>query len=1229
MKNTPVFSVLHLVLFSLSLAFAGGLRAETSYELTFGGSGGDLYKEGGWAEARIYLGINALSDVRVRLSSVDSEFMEFPAEILVPAGRNYSDSFIVRFPDNNKRTGLQLLKLTARLPDFPQIEEATVSFSTLDNEIEGFAIEVGPMLERGKDYDLTVSAINFEGERDGAFEAEITFSLVKADGTESVLFGGPKMMTYGRMHLTLAATSELDGGRIKVRGPFGVESISSPALQTYEVLNWDFRDAMVHPGTGNLLATFGASAPDDRRNSLVELSSASGEVLRRLQFPADSKPSRIALSADRSIGYTALDGNYSISQIDMARFVQVQEFALVRGGRYAFENYGPGAFTAMDMITFPGRPNDVLVSQDDAGSSDTQTTFYLNGVPVLQESINSNAETFVPGLADDECFAISSSSSSATLYRIRVSDAGYETLSTDESPFGSFDTKLERIGDTVYSVDGRVASIDSFEELGRFQGFGRNFRDFSMDADKARSYFVSENELLIYDLDSRRRIGRFAFPDVYYFSRVIAYGEGRLLLVTRSRDFNEPSHVIAFDTARLTPRGVPVDLELTATLGSEDVLPGAPFLVDYDIKNRSSATATSVRAELDLSDSLSLYGVEIEGAGEWYLAVGSSMQLEFGDLAGGESRRFTLEVMVEGLANFDLDAFVLSDNPDTDFSNGAKVVSSASVQRIGLDEWSFYDQEVEDAIWEPVSKRLICFTNNAFGTWGNSQLLFFDPASGRLTANVASDASISQMHVRSDGRYLYGATSGYSVLKKLDLQTLEWLDDPLPDLWLSYNGGVRAMVVVDEQREDFVLIGDQRIFRSRDGEVMPSDIKIATNYLGSHVYLPDLKTVLYPFSGYGFDYVSLGQFQLTESGVGRSKIDDVVFLEDETIIAAVNGYLVGTKGTRVSLPGVGDMSALPVPGGSESELSYGDRFSDLLAVPRSGRILFADKRAIESFDAASGRLVRRIDLPGLPSPIEKMVRWGEDGFALILRDGGISFARFDLLAEGAFPFDVVLQGGFGRRRVDDNGNLLLEGSVFAVESIASVEVSGQPVDIAGAANEWSLALSDLEAGSHVVEVRVTGGDGVEASRFLEVYVPSALDSDEDGLLDSWELARGAGAALSDLDGRGDLDGDGLEVLYEFLLGSDPSRYNSPYRLSVGRDDEGWFLGGELLVRVEVGYRAQLEYQVFESDQSHSLELRSVDGEAPEGYERARFRIPLKPDNPNVMNLRIKGHLPIQ
>lgn len=1229
MKKAPLPSTLYLVYVFLSVAFVSSLRAADGIELSFGGFGGDLYKEGNWTEARVFTGANVLSDLTVVLSSPDSEFLEFPAEIVVPKGQNYSQTFVVRFPNNDRHTGVQLLELNATALDFPALAKATVAFRVLDNEIEGFSIEVGPMLELGQDYDLTVTAISAAGEQESSYETEITLSLIKADGRETVLFGGPMMMTYGRMRLTLAATSELDGARIKVEGAFGEESISSSVLQTYEVLNWDFRDAIVDSETGNVLATFGADAPEDRRNSLVELSSASGDILRRLQFPDSSKPSRIALSADQSIGFVGLDGKFSISQIDMASFVQVQEFALVRSGRDAYENYGPGAFTVKDMITFPGRPNDVLVSQDAASSSDTQTTFYLNGVPVLQERNNSYAETFVSGLADDECFAVSSSSSSARLYRIQVSDAGYETLSDEDSPFASFLRKLERVGDIVYSIDGRVASIDSFEELGRFDGGIGNFRDFSMDTHSARSYFVSENELVIYDLDSQRMIGRFAFPNVYYFSRVVAYGDGKLLLVTRSRDYNEPSHVIALDSARLTPRGTPVDLELTASIAPGDLLPGIPFLVEYEIKNRSSATATSVRVELDWSDFLVLNEVDIVGEGTWYPTLGSATRLDFGDLAGGESKRFTLEVMVDGLADFDLDAFVLSDNPDTNFSNGSPQLSSYSVQRIGLDEWSVYDQELEIAIWEPVSRRLIGFTNNLSSSRPPHQILFFDPLLGRLTQTVDTNTSIIQMHATSDGRYLYAAISGYTGLKKLDLQTLEWLDDPVPDLWLNYIGGTRDMVVVDEKREDFVLIGERRILRCKEGKVMPSVINISTNYLGSHVYLPDLKTIMYPFSGYDFDFNSLGQFKLTESGVGRSKIDDVVFLEGEDRIAQINGYLVGTRGTRVSLPGVDDMSGLPVPGGGESELSYGDHFSDLLAAPDSGRILFADKRALESFDAASGRLLRRIELPSLPSPIEKIVRWGEDGFVLFLADGQISFARFDLLAEGAFPFDVLLEGGFGKRRVDESGTLQLKGSVYAGESIASVKVSGELVDIAGSANEWSLTLSDLEPGSHMVDVRVTGEGGVEASRFLEVYVPSALDADEDGLLDSWELARSAGASLSDRDSSGDEDGDGLSVLYEFLLGGDLESWDRPYALSIAQDAQGqWTLRGELFLRVEGGYRVRIEYQSFEGADSYPLVLQAMDGDAPEGYQRAMFNIPLEHGSDGLLNLRIKGFQPV-
>ena len=70
------------------------------------------------------------------------------------------------------------------------------------------------------------------------------------------------------------------------------------------------------------------------------------------------------------------------------------------------------------------------------------------------------------------------------------------------------------------------------------------------------------------------------------------------------------------------------------------------------------------------------------------------------------------------------------------------------------------------------------------------------------------------------------------------------------------------------------------------------------------------------------------------------------------------------------------------------------------------------------------------------------------------------------------------------------------------------------------------------------EVVFTATDGaLTASRHAALIINSVLDSDGDGLLDTWELEKFGSLSR---DGSGDFDGDGISDLEEFLLGSDPA-----------------------------------------------------------------------------------------
>ncbi|MAF22813.1 MAG: hypothetical protein CMP26_09485 [Roseibacillus sp.] len=109
--------------------------------------------------------------------------------------------------------------------------------------------------------------------------------------------------------------------------------------------------------------------------------------------------------------------------------------------------------------------------------------------------------------------------------------------------------------------------------------------------------------------------------------------------------------------------------------------------------------------------------------------------------------------------------------------------------------------------------------------------------------------------------------------------------------------------------------------------------------------------------------------------------------------------------------------------------------------------------------------------------------------------------EFTITSPGIFPFDNV----FGSSEND------------GVSLWYQIGISGPGID-------GIVALGDTENGSPAVYP----------------IVQNANDSDQDGLLDPWELSWPSVTDLSQLSGASDFDGDGSTDLEEFIIGTDPT-----------------------------------------------------------------------------------------
>jgi len=102
--------------------------------------------------------------------------------------------------------------------------------------------------------------------------------------------------------------------------------------------------------------------------------------------------------------------------------------------------------------------------------------------------------------------------------------------------------------------------------------------------------------------------------------------------------------------------------------------------------------------------------------------------------------------------------------------------------------------------------------------------------------------------------------------------------------------------------------------------------------------------------------------------------------------------------------------------------------------------------------------------------------------------------------------------------------------------------AGTLYDSVTASLVWQPTLSQVLAGPATFEVEVDDGDG--GTDLLSWSVTATwLDADLDGMADSWELSHGLDPSVDD--SLGDLDGDGVSNLQEWLDLSDPTVSNGP------------------------------------------------------------------------------------
>ncbi|MDQ8202943.1 hypothetical protein [Pelagicoccus sp. SDUM812003] len=1170
---------------------------------------GSRYAEGDSLQAALSLGANALEDVVVELSSDYEGLIEFPAEVVISQGTSRSTQFEIRFPENNDRTGATVLNLVAQARGLSEAGRVRAQFTVLDNEASGFAVHFGPMLEEGVEYGLMVQALDFEGELENNYNSTVSVSLLAADGTRKALGSGQVGMAGGGMTLWLVATAEMNGARVLVEGPNDEVGMTLEPLRVWSGYDLHLSgDAVYNPNSGTLFATLGANAAEPWANSFAEIDPSNGEIKRYLSLGEDSNAYRLAVSSDFKKAFVALNGRFSLARIDLERWELETEFEMATGSSASGQSEYEKRFVAWRLFCPEGRPNDVIVSQSEAGTSAYETVYYRDGSPGVSEVGHPDMLLLVQGEDDSHLYSVDGFSSSRRINRIALGESDFQIEeSLETGPLEDYQGDALRAGDKLFGLGGRIARLPDLSLEGVFEGLGdvaTNPSDFAVDSSSNRALFVLKNSIWVYDLESYRRVADLLFrSDGDVPSRVILLDEGRFCLIT------ETGKLVVFDDPRLLPRGEEGDVSARLLSQSGRAQIGEPFEIRFEVANGSQQVARNVRVLVTTEGRLLPHGVDVEEASV-AIDLDRGIELGFDALEAGESREVSLRLTPVDLAAFEVRIWALSENVDTVSSNDQLVVSGQGSKTLKLNEWVEIPHAIKKARWNPLRRKLVGYTNYeedyTVGKWTSVREV--DPYTSETRRVASFDEPIVGMQISEDGESVLIGFSGPARIVRLDLESGQATEVLAQDLDGALEFGLSGFLVLDESQRDCVFVGERRIARSRNGAILPSTIDVFSGEF-EDVFVDEAGQRIYYLRG-NSPHCYVGRLELVEDGVRKAEPFEREIGRYENRIDLVGDVVVGAQGSRVATESMNVLGPLAIDESGLSDVSYQGQFTDVLYEESKRRLYFSDKRSVVSYDSVRGREIRRLALPDLAEEIVGLERWGEDGLALSLTNGRILVGRFDIVPMGCWPFDLVIDN-LDTSELSTNGAVSIDGRVFAPDPISTIRLGGEELVFSGEENRWSDSIDGLEAGRYriVVQAISEAEEDAKLLHFFDILAPTDLDRDEDGILDTWELERFPGKDLISIAPDADAGEDDLDLRMEFLLGGNESRFDNPFQLSLEETEDAGCLSVQVRIPAEEGFRPYFEWLNVESGERFPALLQRIDSVDADGYETFRMDAP--------------------
>lgn len=1106
-------------------------------------------KEGA-TEIRFEVALSGISvdPVSIELEATPAGITINPQTILLEPGQSKA-YFTVSVDDDEVAQGNRDFTITATT----RFGVGTFEGTILDNDFSQFVFDVPTKIQANSQYPLQIRATNLDGSTVAAYEGIATVDLddPQTDSSERL---GEVTFVDGKATFPLNLPYSARGRVLVVRSENGIEARSQP-LFVFANLAFGANDLVYDSTRERLYTVSGGAAIAGHLHSVTPINPATAEIGNALFLGND--PQNMVITEDNQYLYVGLWGSYSVQRIKLDTFTRGTNFVLNASSVWSGDSFRP-----YRLLTVPGRPRDLLVSQRHVGSTYRTTRLYIDGE--VQPVDSRDAYELAHAGSLNEFYGVYSSN----FKRFRLKSDGFEAV-TSSRDIPGLGNQIVGADDIIFSSTGKV--VDGLEmrviaqlpfPSGWSTGYGSPSVTMFVDTGLSRIYYARGNEIAAYDTEVFQLVSQTSIPGIGNIKRIVRWGDAGIGLLT------DQAKVVLFEDKDIVPNGAVTDLSVAISASPDPVFLDEELIYTASVENSSDVAATKVRLVFDFNEGHSIRSVVSPGFE--HSIQNRNVVIDVGEMNPGDRQEFSVITVPTALTTLVGTAVAVTQSPDSDYANN----KASTVLNVGFDSQpnslNLVKIPINDVLFEPVSGELVVAVSANANAGVANHILRIDPASGLITRSILMPSEPKKLALSDDGSTAYALPPLNTSAMRVNLDTGQL------EASISFSVGSGTISATDLKvlpgTIDSILIATgsygARVFDN--GVPRPQ----TSGTTGSFVELLPAPDLAFSFNTQhtGFDSAKL---QITSAGVQTVVKSGGLFSGFQTRIKSDGYFIYGTdgKGVRADLMVIDGTFPL-------STAFSGSSFGTAPVEPdRAGqRVYYARGKQIASFDSETYLHVRTQEFENLPSSIASFERWGVDGFAARLENGELAIIRTDLISDTAGSIDLMVS--IPDNHVTAGPDLLVTGQAFSGQGISSVTINGETATSANAFASWSLNIADLTPGEHVMTITATAFGNPAATRTITriVHVPAGGYS----LSDEWVLEH-FGELNSPRAAPGlDADEDGLSNLAEFLFGTNPTEPDTVhFTISRSEGEDGQYLSLEFMHR-------DLDKSIFTVESSSDL-----------------------------------------